>query len=102
MRPVFFFGFFLFGGFALHHLTADNQIPQQRQFNFRRHFKREGEHVGRFIHAAVSQVQLVAFRFIHQADGNFTLFLKHRQHAVNPALKLSFRGQVVCVFTGDL
>jgi hypothetical protein len=58
----------LLAGFLLHHLTANDQIAEQRHFNPRRRFKREREDVGRLILAAIGQVQLMAFCNVDQTN----------------------------------
>ncbi|MNP80083.1 hypothetical protein D3C76_1780750 [compost metagenome] len=71
MRPVGLKRFLLLFRFLLNHLPADDQITQQRQFDARRRFKREREHVGRLIFPTIGQVQVMAFCFIHQANRDF-------------------------------
>lgn len=68
MRPVRLQRLTLLAGFLLYHLTADDQIAEQRHFNSRRRFKREGEDVGRLILAAIGQVQLMAFCNVDQTN----------------------------------
>ena len=92
VRPVGFKRLTLFLRFFLNDLTADDQITQQRHLNARRGFKREREHVGGFIFPAIGQVELMAFRVIDQTNGYFRLFLKLRDHRIQPPLKLTFCG----------
>ena len=62
MCPVGVQRLLLFFGFLFNHLTADDQVTQQRELNSRRGFKGKREHIGGFELAAERKREALALQ----------------------------------------
>ena len=81
-------GFVLLLRLALYHLTADDEVPEEIELHFRRALEGEGENVGRAVHVAVVEVELMALRLVDDADGYLSVVPEVLYRGLSPFPKI--------------